>query len=72
MTLRELAALAEARGRFEWEQTASLMALMVNLVRDPKKSKPAKPNDFNPYSGRIKHIPKAPLSILKEVFVKKE
>ena len=71
LTLRELVTLAEARGRFEWEQTASLMALVVNLVRNPKKSKPAKSSDFNPYCVRPKPIVKAPLSILKEVFVKK-
>ena len=32
--------LADARGRFEWEQTSAQMALIVNLLRDPKKSKP--------------------------------
>jgi len=64
------AALAEARGRFEWEQTASLMALVVNLVRDPKKSKPAKSSDFNPYNRKSKPVIKVPLSFLKEVFVK--
>lgn len=70
MTLRELILLAEARGKFEWEQTASLMALVVNLVRDPKKGKPAKPADFNPYYQKEKPKVKVPLSFLKEVFVK--
>ena len=63
--------MADARGKFEWEQTASLMALIVNLVRDPKKSKPVKPDVFNPYSQKEQKITKAPLSILKDVFVKK-
>lgn len=63
-------ALADARGRFEWEQTSSLMALVVNLVRDPKKSKPSKAEDFNPYLIRQQKVTKAPLSILKDVFVK--
>jgi len=70
LTLRELAALADARGKFEWEQTAGLMALIVNLVRNPKKSKPAKSTDFNPYAVKPKAIVKVPLSVLKEVFVK--
>lgn len=70
MTLRELAALADARGRFEWEQTASLMALIVNLMRDPKKNKPVKAEDFNPYTVKEKAFLKAPLSVLRDVFVK--
>ena len=71
VTLRELAALAEARGRFEWEQTASLMALIVNLMRDPKKNKAVKAEDFNPYTVKEKAFLKAPLSVLRDVFVKK-
>ena len=70
LTLRELAALADARGRFEWEQTASLMALIVNLMRDPKKNKPVKAEDFNPYTVKEKAFLKAPLSVLRDVFVK--
>ena len=62
--------MAEARERAEWQRTASLMALAVNLVRNPKKSKPAKPADFNPYCGKPKAVVKAPLSILRDVFVK--
>ena len=65
--------LADARGRFEWEQTAAQMALIVNLLRDPKKSKPVKAEDFNPYRLREKDrfIPNVPLSVLKDVFVRK-
>ena len=50
------------------------MALAVNLVRDPRRTPAAKPNDFNPYAPR----PKKPilrgkqLEILRDVFVKKE
>ena len=71
LTLRERAALADARGRFEWEQTASLMALIVNLMRDPKKNKAVKAEDFNPYTVKEKAFLKAPLSVLRDVFVKK-
>jgi len=46
------------------------MALIVNLVRNPKKSKPARSSDFNPYTVKPKAVVKAPLSVLKEVFVK--
>ena len=44
--------MVEGRGQFEWSQTASLMALAANLVRDPKKGKAASPSDFNPFAPR--------------------
>ena len=44
--------MVEGRGKFEWSQTASLMALAANLVRDPKKGKAASPSDFNPFAQR--------------------
>jgi hypothetical protein len=64
--------MTEARGRFEWEQTSSLMALVVNLTRNPKKSKAAKATDFNPYYVKPKPIITAPLSMLKDVFVRQK
>lgn len=48
------------------------MALVVNLVRDPRKGSPAKPEDFHPFAPR----PRKPilhgkeLGILKDVFVR--
>lgn len=65
--------MAEARCRADWARTSALMALAVNLVRDPRRTPAAKPNDFNPYAPR----PKKPilrgkqLEILRDVFVKK-
>lgn len=49
------------------------MALIVNLLRDPKKSKSVKAEDFNPYRVRTRDlfIPNVPLSVLKDVFIKK-
>ena len=51
--------MVEGRGLFEWNQTASLMALACNLMRDPKKGKAASPNDFNPFA------PREPIPVLK-------
>jgi hypothetical protein len=31
-----------------WSHTSSIMALIANLHRDPKKSQPFHPHDFNP------------------------
>ena len=49
------------------------MALIVNLLRDPKKSKSVKAEDFNPYRVRARDnfIPNVPVSVLKDIFVKK-
>ena len=64
--------MAEARCRADWARTSAIMALAVNLVRDPRRTPAAKPNDFNPYAPR----PKKPilrgkqLEILRDVFVK--
>ena len=47
------------------------MALIVNLMRDPKKNKPVKAEDFNPYAVKEKALQKTPVSVLQDVFVKK-
>ena len=47
------------------------MALIVNLMRGPKKNKPVKAEDFNPYTVKEKATLKAPLFVLRNIFVKK-
>lgn len=65
--------MANARGRFEWSQTSSLIAVVVNMMRDPKKNKPATPEMFNPFLTKTKKdIPKVSISVLRDVFVKGE
>ena len=51
--------MVEGRGKFEWGIASSLMALLVNLNRDPRKGNAASPADFNPFA------PKAPKVVLK-------
>ena len=51
--------MVEGRGKFEWGIASSMMALLVNLNRDPRKGKAASPADFNPFA------PKVPKVILK-------
>ena len=72
-TLRELVWMVEGRGKFEWSQTASLMALAANLMRDPKKGKAASPADFNPFAPRPPEPVlkgKEMLAALKAAFIK--
>ena len=57
--------MAEGRGKMEWAQTSCLMALIVNILRDPKKGKSAKPADFNPYLQRKKPVQKVTMKELK-------
>lgn len=63
--------MAEARVDHDWGQTANLMALIANCHRDPKKSRPIEASQFYPRLKRQKAATqKAPISILKDVFVK--
>lgn len=52
LTLRELLAMVEARTQDEWARLSSLMALLANCNRDPKRSKPYQPHDFDPFGRR--------------------
>jgi len=44
------------------------MALIANVLRDPKKSRTVKPSDFNPYN--LQKRTKAPVSILRDIWCK--
>jgi len=60
--------MAEARLQEGWSRTSSLMALLANCHRDPKKSQAYRPRDFDPFSRNA-----APLhvgvDVLKDVFI---
>ena len=64
--------MAEGRGKLEWAQTSSLMALIVNITRDPRKSTGAKPADFNPYYRKRKPTIKVPASVLRDVWCRRK
>ncbi len=40
--------MAEAKSKDSWSHTSSILALIANVNRDPKKSRTFKPDDFNP------------------------
>ena len=44
--------MAEARGRAAWAHTASLLAMLANVNRDPKRTRPFQPADFDPYAEK--------------------
>jgi hypothetical protein len=61
--------MAEARARDAWSRTSSLMALLANCHRDPKKTRAYRPSDFDPFSRTSQPIP-ADFALLREMFVK--
>jgi len=65
--------MAEARGRDEWGRMSSLLALIANVNRDPRRSRAFKPADFNPYEARRSGagipLTKKNIRLLKRVFV---
>ncbi|HPC65344.1 MAG TPA: hypothetical protein P5175_06225 [Anaerohalosphaeraceae bacterium] len=73
MTLRELLWMAEGHHRDAWQHTASVMALIANVNRDPKKTRAFKPSDFNPYVPKTSRpdvivVTKENISHLKHFF----
>jgi hypothetical protein len=61
--------MAEAKQRDEWARTSSLMALIANANRAPKKHRAFRPIDFDPFAATPKVKQKVDVSILKEVFI---
>lgn len=56
--------MAEGRSKVQWNHTSSVMALLFNVNRDPKRGKPAKPRDFNPHMVKVKRERVIPVSRL--------
>ena len=68
--------MAESRERVEWNRLSNLMALVANAHRDPRRSSTVSPERFNPYAGGNAELtrrnrPKAPLTVLRDVFCRK-
>jgi hypothetical protein len=65
--------MADGRGRAEWGRMSSLMALVANVNRDPRRRRVFRPADFSPYErgpGEGIPITAANIDLLKTVFVK--
>ena len=62
--------MAEGLGRERWAHTSMLCVLIVNGNRDPKKHRPFKPSDFDPYARMDRRSRKVAgresLALLKE------
>ena len=67
--------MAEARGRAEWSRMSSLMALVANVNRDPRRTRAFRPRDFSPYERRRSEgipLTAGNIDLLKRVFVKEQ
>ena len=64
--------MVEGRNSEAWNHTSVIMALIANVNRDPKKRRPFKPKDFNPYAGlhktKVTKISDDELSLLRDGF----
>lgn len=60
--------MAEARMRDEWARTSSVLALIANAHRDPKKTRAFKPGDFDPFAKPTR-TQKVGVEVLKDVFL---
>jgi len=62
--------MAESRSKAEWGRTASLMALLANVNRDPKKHRPFRPSDFDPHEAQEPEVRlKGDIEVLIRTFV---
>jgi len=62
--------MAEGLGRERWAHTSMLCVLIANANRDPKKHRPFKLSDFDPYARQDRRsrkvADKESLALLKE------
>lgn len=63
--------MAEGRQRHDWSIASAFMALVANTQRDPKRSRPIKPSDLDPFARprRAAPTPKVGVSVLRDVFI---
>lgn len=60
--------MLDGKQRHDWSIAASVMSVMANLQRDPKRSRRLHPSDFDPFSKHQRPV-KVDVSVLKDVFI---
>ena len=65
--------MVEGHGRQQWAHTSLLAAIFANAHRDPRRTRPFRTDDFNPYASDENHeaIEVTPETIgqLKQAFI---
>jgi len=70
--LRQLLWMAEGHGRDEWGRLSVLLALTANCHRDPKKGRPLKPSDYDPFRrepDEVVEVDRENIATLKQAFL---
>ena len=63
--------MADARGKDNWNHTSSLLAMLFNINRDPKKQRAVSPEIFNPYiTNKAKKDTRMAFNFMKSLWVK--
>jgi hypothetical protein len=55
--------MARARLETEHDRTAQIMATVINMLRDPRRSRHVKPENLNPYRSDRRASPQAAVGI---------
>jgi hypothetical protein len=62
--------MADSRGRDNWNHTSSLLTMLFNINRDPKKQRAISPDVFNPYvTQKPKKDTRMAFDFMKELWV---
>lgn len=59
--------MANGRHKSDWQHTASILCILANINRDPKKSRAYKPQDFDPTVKRSRRSKGRAISFSKFV-----
>ena len=70
MTLRELVWMSDGKNDTDWNHTASMMTLLANINRDPKKHPAYTITDFHPMRTKKKEI--GDIRLLKSAFTRRK
>lgn len=66
MSLREIWEMYRGRSELAWQPVSVLCCLIANVNRDPKKTKPFSPADFNPWEAGTRNHSKTKHPINKD------
>lgn len=60
--------MLDGRQRHDWSIAATVMSVVANTARDPKRSRLLKPSDFDPFNKPARPV-RVDVSVLKDVFI---
>ncbi|MCC6902718.1 MAG: hypothetical protein IT377_27345 [Polyangiaceae bacterium] len=61
-------AMLDGKQRHDWSIASSVMAVIANTNRDPKRSRALKASDVDPFAKHARPV-MVDVSVLKEVFI---